>query len=169
MIRSVTKDHVDRMLDQAGGARAEVGTIEVLGRLYRLMAFIERRLTKAYATAGLNRGEVDVLNALTRGGDAPRSPGVVAASLLCSSAAMTNRLDRLERAGFVVRQHGTEDRRSVLLSITPQGRKAAKRANAAREAIAAELLPGLSPADRKTLAGLLRRVLVELESADRVA
>jgi DNA-binding MarR family transcriptional regulator len=169
MIESVSKDHVDRMLEQAGGSRPGTRTIEVLSRLYRLVAFIEKRLAKAYATAGLNRGEVDVLNALIRGGDAPRSPGAVASSLMCSSAAMTNRVDQLERAGLIVRQHGTEDRRSVLLSITPEGRKATQRANAAREAIAGELLPGLSSADRKTLVGLLRRILVEFEGNDEAA
>ncbi|HYZ16023.1 MAG TPA: MarR family transcriptional regulator [Candidatus Acidoferrum sp.] len=163
------KDQVDRLLDQAGVPRSEAGTIEVLGRLYRLMAFIEKRLAEAYRSAGLNRGEVDVLNALLRGGDVPQNPGVVAASLMCSSGAMTNRLDRLERAGFLRRQHGTDDRRSVRLSITPEGRKAAQRANAAREAIAADLLPGLSSADRNALVGLLRRMLIEFEADDKGA
>lgn len=159
----VKKDHVDRRLDEAGARRTDTGTIEVLSRLYRLMAFIEKRLGSAYGSAQLSRGEVDVLNALIRGGDGPQSPGNVAASLMCSSAAMTNRLDRLERAGFLLREHDKGDRRSILLSVTPKGKQAAQRANAAREAIADELLPGLSAEDRKALVGLLRRMLVEFE------
>lgn len=154
------------MLDQAGAPRSDTSTIEVLSRLYRILIFIEKRLAEAYGSAGLNRGEVDVLSALIRGNEAPQSPGLVASSLMCSSGAMTNRLDHLERAGFIQRQHGTDDRRSVLLSITPEGRKVAERANAAREAIADHILPGLSGDDRKILVGLLRRMLIEFETAD---
>lgn len=157
------------MLDQAGVRRTDESTVEVLSRLYRLMAFIEKRLAEAYASADLNRGEVDVLYALMRGNGAPQSAGAVASSLMCSGGALTNRLDRLERAGLILRRHGTEDRRSVLLSITAKGRKAAERASAAREKIAAELLPGLSPAERKTLVALLRRMLIQFETVEEGA
>jgi DNA-binding MarR family transcriptional regulator len=165
----MAKDHVDRMLDAAGIERTNHSTVEVLGRLYRLVTFAEKRLAAAYATAGLNHGEVDVLNALVRAGGEPQHPTRVAASLLCSSGAMTNRLDRLEKAGLIRRRHASADRRSILLSITAKGEEAARRANEAREAIAHELLPGLTKADRKTLVDLLRRTLVELETEETVA
>lgn len=158
------KDHVDRMLEEAGIEHREHGTLEVLSRLFRVTAFVEKRLADAYATAKLNRGEADVLNALLRAGDAPQSPTKVAASLMCSSGAMTNRLDRLEDAGLIRREHGTEDRRSILLSLTAEGKEAVRRANAAREAIAGELLPGLGTEERRALVGLLRRALIQFEA-----
>jgi DNA-binding MarR family transcriptional regulator len=160
------EDHVDRMLEQAGVHRSDTGSVEVISRLFRVLSFVERRLAEAYDKAGLNRGEVDVLYALLRTPDAPQSPGEVASALLCSSGAMTNRLDRLERAGLIKRRHGTDDRRSVEVTVTSEGRKAAEKASAAREAILDRILPGLTKMERKTLVGLLRKMLVEFERGE---
>jgi len=159
----VKLDRVDRTLEEAGVQRTDSSAVEVLSRLYRVLGFVEKRLADAYESAGLNRGEVDVLNVLLRAGRVPQSPSRVASALMCSSGAMTNRLDRLERAGFLRRTHAADDRRSIELSLTPSGRRAAERANAAREAVTHELLPGLSMTQRKALVGLLRTMLVEFE------
>jgi DNA-binding MarR family transcriptional regulator len=164
MMNAAMKDHVDRMLEQAGVHRSDSGSVEVISRLFRVLAFVERRLGEAYREADLTRGEVDVLYALLRTPDVPQSPGQVASALLCSSGAMTNRLDNLERAGFITRRHGIDDRRSVQLMITPEGRKAAEKATTAREAVVDEVLPGLTKTDRKTLVSLLRKMLVAFES-----
>jgi DNA-binding MarR family transcriptional regulator len=160
------KDHVDRMLEQAGVHRTDSGSVEVISRLFRVLAFVERRLAEAYAKAGVNRGEVDVLYALLRTPGEPQSPGQVASALLCSSGAMTNRLDRLERGGLINRRHGTDDRRSVEVTITKEGRKAAERASAEREAILDRILPGLTKIERKTLVALLRKMLVQFEDGE---
>ncbi len=152
------------MLARANAPSTDAGTVEVVSRLYRVVAFIERRLTGVYGELGLKHGEVDVLNALLSGGKESDSPTNVAAALMCSTGAMTNRLDRLEKAGYLRREHGTEDRRSILLSITPEGKKLTKRANVAREAISGELLPALSTTERKAMVGMLRRMLTDFEA-----
>jgi DNA-binding MarR family transcriptional regulator len=82
---------------------------------------------------------------------------------------MTNRLDGLEKAGLIRREHAKDDRRSILLSLTKKGREATQRANAARESISAKLLPGLSVKDRKALVAILRRMLVEFEASSKSA
>jgi DNA-binding MarR family transcriptional regulator len=138
----------------------------VVSRLYRVMSFVDRRLAEAFSDVGLKHGEVDVLYALTAGGDDPQSPSRVAASLMCSTGAMTNRLDRLEKAGYLRRQHDTADRRSILLSITPTGRTALEQAVIARDAVEAEILPGLTAAERRQLTALLRTMLVAFEPED---
>ncbi len=159
----MTSDYIDRTLDEAGIERTDAGTVEIIGRLFRLMTFVEKRLAHAYGGVALNHGEVDVLHALVRTGGEKQSPTRVAASLLCSSGTMTNRLDRLEKAGYLRREHGTEDRRAILLSITPEGRAAIARADAAREAAADEFFPGITIAERKTFVRLMRKTLVEWE------
>jgi DNA-binding MarR family transcriptional regulator len=142
----------------------DTSALEVVGRLHRVVSYIDEQLAGAFAKLNLKQGEVEVLLALALGSGEPQSPTSVSSQLLCSTGAMTNRLDRLEKAGLLKREHDTHDRRSILLSITPEGRKAGKRAAAARDALSDKLLPGLTPAERKTLVGLLRRMLLAFEA-----
>jgi DNA-binding MarR family transcriptional regulator len=159
----VKQDAIDRTLARAGWDMGDETLPAVISRLYRVISHVDRRLAEAFSDVGLKHGEVDVLYALLAGGEDPQSPSRVAASLMCSTGAMTNRLDRLEKAGYLRRQHDTADRRSILLSITPAGRAALERAALARDAVEAEILPGLTMAERRQLTGLLRQVLVAFE------
>jgi DNA-binding MarR family transcriptional regulator len=157
-------DHVERTLGQAGVTITDSSVVEVVSRLHRVAAFIDGRLDRIFAELGVKQGEAEVLMILAVGSDAPQSPTGVASQLLCSTGAMTNRLDRLENAGLIERRHDTKDRRAIMLSITNKGRKLAQRAIESRDALAADLLPGLSTADRKTLVRLLRKMLIEFEA-----
>ncbi|HEY0797622.1 MAG TPA: MarR family transcriptional regulator, partial [Candidatus Baltobacteraceae bacterium] len=147
-----------------GLALTDTSTLEVVGRLHRVVSYIDGYIGPAFTDLGLKPGEVEVLLTLALGSGEPLSPTAVASQLLCSTGAMTNRLDRLEKSGLLKRQHDTQDRRAILLSITTEGRKAAKRAAAARDALTDKLLPGLTMAERKTLVGLLRKMLVAFEA-----
>ncbi len=160
----VKQDHIGRMLARAGIKTTDSSALEVVARLHRSVSYIDDHLEEAFSALGLKQGEVDVLLTLAMGPDKPQSPTGIASQLLCSTGAMTNRLDRLEKAGLIQRQHDTKDRRSILLSITPEGKKAAKRAAEARDALADKLVPSLTAAERKALVGLLRKMLVAFES-----
>jgi DNA-binding MarR family transcriptional regulator len=159
----VKADHVERTLGQSGIRTTETSVIEVVPRLHRAVAFIDERLDKMFSELGVKQGEAEVLMILAVGGDESQSPTGVASQLLCSTGAMTNRLDHLEAAGLIERRHDTKDRRAILLSITAKGRKLALRAIETRDSMGEELLPGLTMADRKTLVRLLRKMLVEFE------
>lgn len=75
--------------------------------------------------------------------------------------------DRLDAAGLLAR--GPQpDARAVALRLTPAGRRAAARVQAAREAALAEVLAPLAPGERETLAGLHARLLAGL-TPDRAA
>ena len=63
--------------------------------------YCERFVSETYAELNLKHGEVDVLDTLLLNADEPQSPKTVGAASLCSSGAMTNRLDRLEKAGLI--------------------------------------------------------------------
>jgi DNA-binding MarR family transcriptional regulator len=158
------QDHIGRTLARAGVRTTGTSTLEVVGRLHRVVSYIDDHLERAFNALDLKEGEVDVLLTLALGPDEPQSPTSVASQLLCSTGAMTNRLDRLEKAGLIKRQHSTKDRRSILLSITPEGRRAAKRAADARDALSDKLVPGLTAAERKTLVGLLVKMLLNFEA-----
>jgi DNA-binding MarR family transcriptional regulator len=159
----MAEDKIDRILRESGSPHDGGTALEVISRLYRLTAHVERRLASLYRRFGLNRGEVDVLGALLRAGNRFLTPSVLSDNLMCSAGAMTNRLDRLEQAGYIERADDPDDRRGTRLKITRSGKTTIERVIAERDRLDAELLPGLSTADRRALVGLLRRTLVEFE------
>jgi DNA-binding MarR family transcriptional regulator len=70
-------------------------------------------------------------------------------------------VDRLAEAGLVTRAPGA-DGRSRSVSLTPAGRRAAARVAAARAAVLDRALDDLSASQRRTLHGLLGRVMAGL-------
>ncbi len=119
----------------------------------------------AFAAHGLETWGFDVLSALRRKGPPYQlTPGALLRATLVTSGTMTNRVDRLAAAGLVRRDPDPQDRRGVLVTLTPAGRA---RVNAALDDLVKHeqaLLDGLSPADRATLAGLLRVLLAPLDA-----
>lgn len=69
--------------------------------------------------------------------------------------------DRLTEAGLVERAQGT-DRRSRSVSLTPRGRRAARRASEQRMAYLGSLLADLSAAENQLLHELLGRVMAQV-------
>src|SRR5687768_17999632 len=78
----------------------------VLGRLADASERIMRdHMNPLFARAGLQSGEFDVLATLRRSGPPfALSPTSLYEAAMISSGGMTNRLDRLEKAGLVERQ-----------------------------------------------------------------
>ena len=84
---------------------------------------------------------------------------------MLSSGAMTNRLDRLERAGLVIRMPDPQDRRGILVGLTEQGRDVVEQAIAASWNTQHRLMAALTPAERQTIGALLRKLLIVLEGS----
>ena len=108
-----------------------------------------------------------MLTALRRTGAPYRlSPGQLLAATLVSSGTMTNRVDRLEQRGLVVREPVPDDRRATWVRLTDEGRR---RVDAAFEDLLAEergLLAGFDPADHAAVAAALRHLLLRFESPE---
>jgi DNA-binding MarR family transcriptional regulator len=77
---------------------------------------------------------------------------------------MTNRIDRLAASGLVHRLPDPQDKRGVLVTLTPQG--LARVDAALSDLLTSEeaLLTGLGPGERQTLADLLRTLLVPFDA-----
>jgi len=71
-------------------------------------------------------------------------------------------LNELEAAQFSIRRRDPQDRRRHIVEMTPAGRRAIERADQARESLEDEVLAPLSAEERKTLRGLVERVLDSL-------
>jgi DNA-binding MarR family transcriptional regulator len=158
-------DGVDAILQQWQRQRPDLDTspIAVIGRISRLSREIERRLEPVYAASGLEPGWYDVLATLRRAGPPYRlRPTDFAASLMLTSSGTTKRLDRLEAAGHLTREPDPNDRRGVLITLTPQGRSLIDNAAVTHLANEKHILSGLTAAEQRQLAGLLRKLRITL-------
>lgn len=159
-------DHVDRILAQWNRERPDldVEPMGLLGRLARLRTHLAREIDKTLAGHGLNSASFDVLATLRRSGPPYQlSPGDLIATTMVSSGTMTNRLDQLEKAGLIERSHNPDDRRSVIIALTPKGSALVDEAVTSHVANQHRLLENLSADERAALDGLLRKFLVEFE------
>jgi DNA-binding MarR family transcriptional regulator len=137
-----------------------------IGRIQAIGKHVSRAFDETLADYGLNHGEYRLLLRLTtRGEDNRMSAGELSRALLLSSGAMTNRLDRLEKAGFVRRVPDPRDRRGVLVELTAAGRAQIDAAVGEQAAKEIDVLAPLSAKDMAALNQLLRKVLVSLETA----
>jgi DNA-binding MarR family transcriptional regulator len=158
-------DGVDVILEQWRRERPDLDTspIGVIGRVSRLAREIERRLEPVYAASGLEPGWYDVLATLRRAGPPYRlRPTEFAATLMLTTSGTTKRLDRLEAAGHITREPDPADRRGVLIALTPQGRALVDHAAVRHLANEQRILSGLTAAERRQLADLLRKLRLTL-------
>jgi DNA-binding MarR family transcriptional regulator len=146
----------------------DVAPLAVLSRVSRLARHLDRARRAAFAEHDLEAYEFDVLAALRRAGSPYElSPGQLLRQTLVGSGTMTNRLDRLESRGLVVRRPDPEDGRGIRVRLTARGRTLVDAAVTDLLARERALLAALPDADRDRLAGLLRAVLLHFEGPAR--
>lgn len=163
---AVESDSVDRIVAawRRRDPQLESNSLEVTGRLVLCASYYQRLVTAVVGRFGLSIADFDVLNTLRREGDETGTkPTDLARSSLVTTGAMTARLDRLERSGLIRREPDPADRRGVLIRLTSQGSKVARRA--LDELIAANevFLEPLGASRRESLASALRLLLVRQE------
>jgi DNA-binding MarR family transcriptional regulator len=86
----------------------------------------------------------------------------LATAAMVSSAALTNRVDRLVVKGLVHREVSPSNRRMVLITLTDEGRAAVDALLAGHVANEERMLAGLTDEDRERLSGLLCKLLTSL-------
>lgn len=90
-------------------------------------------------------------------------------SLLITSGAMTNRLVRLESAGMIERIADSQDKRSSQVALTEKGKALIEQAVKTHTEVQNGVLDGLEPEQRQILAGLLKKILLNLSDEKVVA
>ena len=135
-------------------------------RVNQLMNAALRVADALFAPHGITVGEFDVLAALRRGGiGTVLTPTALARVAMISPAGMTNRLNRLEAAGLIVRRPDPEDRRGSLVELTAAGRVTADRAIEDLVAAENELFRELSATERQRLDRILDKLIDRVERA----
>lgn len=93
-----------------------------------------------------------------------KTPAGLVRRLHADPAAVTRRLDRLQRMGLVRRTRSRRDRRSVGLALTDSGRDLVPRLSDLSTGIMETAFADISKADRTRLIHLLQRMLQNLEA-----
>ncbi|HEY9899969.1 MAG TPA: MarR family transcriptional regulator [Pantanalinema sp.] len=114
-----------------------------LSKVLRFLGQCRAEATKARA---LTPSQLGVLRLLNMGGECRMSD--VAAAMALSNSACTAMADQLEKRGLVRRRTDPEDRRSVQVAITPEGRAMLQAMLAEIHGALAERLDRLNAADR---------------------
>jgi DNA-binding MarR family transcriptional regulator len=148
------QDAVDRIIEQWQAVRPDVDSsaIGVVGRISRLSRLVDRRLAENFARFGIENWMYDVLATLRRQGPPfELTAGELVRQSMVTTGAITNRIDRLEARGFVVRA-GTDDRRKVMVRLTPAGLDLIDGVVLAHLQAEQEMLAALSPRQQRELA-----------------
>ena len=138
----------------------------IVERIQAIAKRLDKSMEQTVSQHGISYGEWKVLHSLRRAEPDYRStPGRLSERLGLSSGAMTNRLDRLEADGLVRRLPDPNDRRSVVVELTEKGLERWREATGRQAEMEAGIASTLSPAEKKQLDRMLRRLLIEFERA----
>lgn len=161
--KSRMDDQVDKLLIQWTHERPELdwSGLSVVVRILFLSKVFRQSAEQALAPLRLKLWEYDVLSALRRQGPPFQMPATaLARASMLTTGAMTNRIDRLEERGLVIREMEPSDRRGVNVRLTSRGRDLIDAAIEARLTAASAQLQVLSMAERRAVSDGLRKVLL---------
>lgn len=89
----------------------------------------------------------------------PHSPAELADAAGVTRATMTGLIDTLERDGLVRREPDPNDRRMMWVQLTPKGERFIEDLLPGHFRLMATLMQGLTEVERKTLVGLLHKII----------
>lgn len=157
------EDAVQKIISQwqnQGFATDTLLAMETIGRIKRLEVILMRRLSANYKiNYQISHWEFDVLATLRRTGTPYlMSPTVLFDSMMVSSGTMTNRLQHLEKKGLIERIDNPEDKRSLLVKLTPKGLELIDRAVASHVQLENDLMSDMSEEELLILNLLLKKI-----------
>jgi DNA-binding MarR family transcriptional regulator len=137
----------------------DAGSTEAFASLARTGTALLQELERTIGTSfDMSQAAATTL-AVVEGADEPLTPSQISERVVAASATMTATLDLLERRGWIVRQPNTADRRSVLVSVTDEGRAVADRLLPGVRVVEREVMSALTAKERDQLLRLLGKVL----------
>ena len=144
----------------------ELEPMVLLGRLSEAAHLVmSAHIEPVFTASGLTRGDFDVLATLRRAG-APfeLTPTALYQATMISSGGMTARIDRLEKAGLILRRRHPKDRRALIVCLTEEGKKLIETMLPAYTEAQAQAVSGLEPEERTQLSALLQKLIGTLNT-----
>jgi DNA-binding MarR family transcriptional regulator len=161
-------DSVDALLESWARTRPDLDfePVALITRLARIRRHIDRELQPVFERFGLSPSTFEALVTLMRiAGDTGVSQKRLADEIGVTPGTISIRVDRLVDEGLAERRSDPGSKRNSLVALTDQGRELFERVAPAHLANERRLLASLSDEDRRALAGLLRKLLVEFEGS----
>ena len=156
---------VDDILGQWQRERPDLDPVPIalFGMIARVYLISRRRINRTLKEFDLTREMFDVLATLRRSGPPYQlTPTQLSRSLVLTGPGMTNRLDRLEESGLVLRLRSSGDRRSVQISLTAEGFKLIEEVTKELAHSEGELIAAFDPEKATQLIGLLEELTAQL-------
>jgi DNA-binding MarR family transcriptional regulator len=144
---------------------AVVDSVELANRLRPVLLLLNRHLRREAHAAGVTGGQAALL------GQIRHNPHLGVRELAAlegiSAPSMTRYLDRMERAGLIVRTRSPEDARRIRVALTPKGVRVLRSVRRRRTAWLAERLDGLSSSEQRAVSEAIEPLAHMLEEGDR--
>lgn len=159
-------DKLDRVVEQWEKEKPHLDTsaMQLIGRIMQLCKHFENQIALCHKSYNLKMGEFDVLATLRRSGNHYcLTPAQLINSMMLTSGAMTNRLDKLEIKGLIKRVHSKQDRRSVTVGLTETGIALINKVIEEHVNLQHELVSSLPEKDRSYLNGVLKTLLAQFD------
>ena len=159
-------DKVDNIIKQWNKERPDldVSSMELIGRIKKVNGHLVKEMDKTFTAHDLNHASFDVLATLRRSGKPyALSPNELLATMMVTSGTMTNRIDRLVKAGLVDRIANPNDGRGFIISLTKAGFSLIDKAVSAHVATQTKLTSSLLVEEQQQLNVLLSKFLSSLE------
>ncbi len=138
------------------GTPEEVLALDTIIKFTRALNAFETRLFEHGAIEDLTVSQFSVLEALYHLG--PMCPGELSQKLLKSTGNMTMVIDNLEKRGLVARERSSEDRRMILIRLTPAGEEKIRRVFPAHVRALVEEMSILTPEEQRELGRLCKKL-----------
>ena len=115
---------VDVMIERWARERPDLdaSSLAIVARVTRLARAIDEDAAATLREFNLTDVEFQLLAAIRTAPDCRAAPRTLLQPLMVTSGGLTNRIDRLEAAGWIVRAPNPADRRGVFLKLTRNGR-----------------------------------------------
>ncbi len=160
-------DKVDNIIKQWNKERPDlnVNSMELIGRIKKVNGHLVKEMDKTFAAHDLNHASFDVLATLRRSGKPyALSPNELLSTMMITSGTMTNRIDRLVKAGLVDRIANPNDGRGFIISLTKAGFSLIDKTVSAHATTQTKLTSGLLDKEQKQLNELLSKFLRSFEN-----
>lgn len=158
-----------RLSDQVAASTARLGESDgsalwLLLAMYRAFAVMDRDQVAEVGAMGLTTLQFNILNVLHRA-EEPMTMSALASLLVIQPTNLSSHFNALADKGYVRRDINETDRRSLLASLTPQGRKFLETAMPGHFKRLETLMAGLTPTQRVELVALLKLISTSIEAA----
>lgn len=143
---------------------------ETVVSILRTAAVVQRQIAQVVESTGVTIQQYNVLRILRGAGESGLPTLAIRDRMIEEAAGITRLLDKLETAGYVMRERSTPDRRQVLCQITPAGLQLLEQLDGPVDAVNAAVVSPLDDGEKAmllTLLGAVRAASSKPDEADQ--